>query len=168
MFPRQYLYLPDELTAGENNAINATVLGLGDDALPALLAAAVDPRIGQVAVSGYFQGFVSQMVARPPSQTSLPLQWNDPQLDAIIRSQEYDTDFGSAIPGSLRRLEVIDLARLIAPRRLLFCAPKDLRAPWAEAATREFKNLGDSVRYAPSEPVNAQSLVEWLTGHSRR
>jgi len=37
---------------------NVAVVGLGDDALSALLTAAVDSRVGSVALAGYFHSFI--------------------------------------------------------------------------------------------------------------
>ena len=135
------------------------------DALPALLAAAVDARIGRVAVSGYVHSFISQMVARPAEKLSLPMQWNDPQLDGIIASEAYRTDFGSVIPGALQVLDIPDLIRLVAPRQVLFCASKDWRAPGLEVISARFREAGANgnwLHYEPDHPLDAKRLPVWL------
>jgi hypothetical protein len=146
-------------------ATNVTVLGFGEDALPALLAAAVDARIGRVALSGYVHSFISQMVARPAEKLSLPMQWNDPQLDGIIASEAYRTDFGSVIPGALQVLDIPDLIRLVAPRQVLFSASKDWRAPGLEELSARFREAGANgnwLRYEPDHPLDAKRLPVWL------
>ena len=142
-----------------------TVVGLGDDALPILLAAAYDPRIGRVAVSKYFRSFISQMAARPATRVTLPMQWNDPQLNGIINTGDYDIDFGSVIPGVLQVMDVPDLLHLIAPRKLLFCAPRDLSAAGFETLPARFNEVAGPdgekwMRYEPEHPLDAKLLLE--------
>ncbi|MCI0625261.1 MAG: hypothetical protein L0387_27060 [Acidobacteria bacterium] len=99
-----------------------TVVGIGDDALPVLLAAATDARMRRVVVAGYFHSFVSQMRARTPRPKSeMPPSWNDPQLNGRVNSGDYEVDFGSVIPFALETADVPEIAALIAPRRVLFC-----------------------------------------------
>jgi hypothetical protein len=146
---------------------SVTVVGFGNDALPAMLAAIADTRIAQVAVSGYFHSFISQIAARDPAKTSLPMQWNDPQLDGVIRAGSYDVDFASAIPGALLVADIYDLARLITPRRLLFSAVRDLQSSGIRPILDQFKATVDAsngawLRYLPERPLDSQDLLRWL------
>ena len=148
----------------EVTADSVTVVGLGDDALPALLAAAVDQRIGRVAVAGYFQSFVSQMIAmRSPANGQFANSWNDAQLDGRVKSEEYQVDFGSVIPSALERADVPDIAALIAPRKVLFCQARDNRTAAPETAAR-FRRVaaGDWLEFAPGDTLDARRLLEWL------
>jgi len=146
---------------------SVTVVGFGNDALPAMLAAIADTRIAQVAVSGYFHSFISQIAARDPAKASLPMQWNDPQLDGIISTGAYDVDFGSVMPGALLVADIYDLARLIAPRRLLFSAARDLQEPGMGPLVNRFKAIAEAsgetwLLYTPDRPLGSQNLLQWL------
>jgi hypothetical protein len=89
-----YLATRKELDVG-----SVTVVGLGGDALPALLAAAIDSRVRQVAVAGYVHSVPSQMRARtPPPLAKMGEAWNDPQPNGRVNCGDDDVDFGSVIP----------------------------------------------------------------------
>ena len=157
-----YLSLRPEVSTN-----GVAVLGFGNDALPVLLAAAADPRIRQVAVSGYFHSFVSQIAARVPAKTALPAQWNDPQLDGVINTGAYDVDFASVIPGALQVADIYDLARLIAPRRLLFSGARDPQGLGRGSWVNQFKAAAEApgeawLLYMPDRPLRSQDLLHWL------
>ncbi len=136
---------------------DVTLIGLGDDALPVLLAAAADQRIRRVAVARYFHSFVSQMRARRPAAgASLSNSWNDPQLTGRIDTGDYQVDFGSVIPSSLKFADVPDIAAMIAPRQVLFCQALDGATP------RFHRAAGNWMRYAPEKPLTPELLLEWL------
>ncbi|MCI0540357.1 MAG: acetylxylan esterase [Verrucomicrobiales bacterium] len=145
-----------------------TVVGIGDDVLPVLLAAATDPRIQQVAVARYVHSFVSQMRARtPPARDKMAEAWNDPQLNGRVNCGDYEVDFGSVIPFALEHADVPDIAALLAPRRLLFCQARDNGAPDAELVRSRFRRVVESTgnnrtQYAADHSLDAAVLLDWL------
>lgn len=152
----------------EVRAEDVTAVGIGDDSLPVLLAAAVDPRIRQAVVANYFHSFISQMRARtPPVRNKMGEAWNDPQLSGRIHSGDYEVDFGSVIPSALELADVPDIAALIAPRRLLFCQARDVQAPQNEVLVSRFKEVvspagGGWIENVPSRHFDSKLLLEWL------
>ncbi|HWQ55097.1 MAG TPA: acetylxylan esterase [Bryobacteraceae bacterium] len=144
------------------------VVGLGDDALPALLAAASDTRFRRVAVARYFHSFVSQMrTMAPHARSEMPQLWNSAQVDGRIHAEDDDIDLGSVIPSALKYADIPDIAALVAPRSVLFCEARDHRAPAVEALTSRFHRViasveRDFVRYEPGRTLNAELLLEWL------
>ncbi len=137
-----------------------TVTGIGDDALPVLLAAATDQRIKNIAVSEYFHSFLSQMRTFP---RQLPNAWNDPQLRGRFDTGGYEVDFGSVIPSVLRHADIPDLLALAEPRRVLFCDARD-RNSIGEALRSRFRTVtnGKNVRYEPAAALDARLLLEWI------
>jgi hypothetical protein len=146
-----------------------TVVGLGDDALPALLAASLDERIERLAVAGYVHSLVSQMRARTPRpKNEMSEFWNDPQATGHVNTGDYEVDFGSVIPGALAFADLPDIAALLAPRPLLFCQARDNRAPGIEMAASRFQSVAESegngwFRYEPARSIDANLLLEWMT-----
>lgn len=143
------------------------VVGLGDDALPALLAAAVDTRIQSVVVSGYFHSFISQMRPMAPRGNDLARGWNDAQLKGVLKTPDYEIDLGSVIPSALLTLDVPDLVALVAPRKVLFCQARDTAVPGTEALVARFRQVtgavgGDWIRYAPAQSLDGETLRSWL------
>lgn len=131
----------------------------GDDALPALLAAAADSRIRRLALASYVHGFVSQM--RAWESRELPRAWNDPQLRGAIDAGGYEVDFGSVIPDALRHADVADIAALVAPRPLLFCQARDNASVDDAVRTRLARVLPPDA-YRPQSVLDARLLSEWL------
>jgi hypothetical protein len=143
------------------------VIGLGDDALSVLLAAAADTRIQSVVVSGYFHSFISQMRPMEPPGNDLAPGWNDAQLKGVLRTPDYEIDLGSVIPSALLTLDVPDLVALVAPRKVLFCQARDVKVPGSEALVARFRQLtgavgGDWIRYAPAQALDGRTLQGWL------
>jgi pimeloyl-ACP methyl ester carboxylesterase len=156
-----YVSLRKELSPGD-----VTVVGLGDDGLPALLAAAADARIHRVAVSGYFHSFVSQMRSRV--WEDMPRSWNSAQRMGRVKSESYEIDLGSVIPSALETADVPDVISLIAPRKVLFCQARDTGDRDGEALRSRFqRSMGrDWLRYEPAKTFDARLLIEWLKeGH---
>jgi len=151
---------------------DVTVVGIGDDGLPALLASAADRRIRRTAVAGYFHSFVSQMRPRAPKPgISLDESWNDPQLTGQIDTGGFKVDFGSVIPAVLKAVDVPDIAALIAPRPVLFCQALDNGTDDDEV--RRFHRVtssagGNWIRYEPGAPLTPALLLEWLQGPDKR
>jgi hypothetical protein len=139
------------LRAGE-----ITVLGVGDDALPALLAAAADARIANIVMAKYVSSFLAQMKAGKPRD--LPKAWNDPQLRGRIDTGDYEIDFGSVIPGALRYGDVPQIAMRLAPRRALFCEARDKPGEFPTAP---------HITSLAGEPLTADLVLRWLAGGSR-
>jgi hypothetical protein len=156
----------------KQNLRGLIVVGLGDDALPALLTAAVDERIERMAMAGYFHSFVSQMRARTPGpRNEMSESWNDPQGIGRLNVGDYEVDLGSVIPGALAIADVADIAALIAPRKLLFCQARENRATGMEVAASRFKRLAESAgkgwfRYEPARSLDANLLLEWIKHES--
>ena len=143
------------------------VVGLGDDALPALLAAVADTRIQSVVVSGYFHSFISQMRPMQSPGDDQGQGWNDAQLKGILRTSDYEIDLGSVIPSALLTVDVPDLVALVAPRKVLFCQARDNAAPDSEAFVARFRQVtevvgGNWIRYAPTQSLDGQTLLGWF------
>jgi cephalosporin-C deacetylase-like acetyl esterase len=154
-------------TRPELAAAGLAVVGLGDDALPALLAAAADTRIQSVAASGYFHSFISQMRPMSPPRIDLGSGWNDAQLKGRLKTPDYEIDLGSVIPSALLTVDVPDLVALVAPRRVLFCQARDAAAAGNAALLARFRQVtaaegGDWLRYAPGQSLDGQTLRGWL------
>ena len=142
-------------------------MGLGDDALSALLAAAADARIQSVVVSGYFHSFISQMRPMQSHGDDLGQGWNDAQLKGILTTPDYEIDLGSVIPSALLTLDMPDLVALVAPRKVVFCHARDASVPGAEALIARFRQVtqavgGDWIRYSPAQSLDGETLRAWL------
>ena len=154
-------------TRSELSLDRLTLLGLGEDMLPALIAAVTDGRIGGAAFSGGIHSFLSQMRARtPPSPASMGDAWNDPQLNGRLDTGDAQVDFGSVIPSVLDFGDVPDLAALLAPRRVLFCQMRDQGAPDRDVLASRFERVvqpdASRVKYLPDRSLDAVFLLEWL------
>ena len=150
------------------NKQDLALVGIGDDALPALLAAAADERVKRLAIAGSAHSLISQMRSRPmPSPGKLGESWNDPQLRGRISLGDDEIDFGSVIPSALFSADIPELASVIAPGPLLFCQARDLAAPDISKLKDRFQKIAvaasNSVRYEPARRFDAALLVEWLT-----
>jgi cephalosporin-C deacetylase-like acetyl esterase len=147
---------------------NLAVIGIGDDALPVLLAAATDPRLKRVAIHDFLHSFASAILARPPVPVSdMGHAWNDPQLDGRLRAQAHTVDLGSVVPSVLEVADVPDVVALLAPRPLLACGFRDVQdADIAPLAVR-FRNAlrsptANTSEYSPETPLDAAQLLAWL------
>jgi len=142
---------------------NLSVVGFGDDALPALVAAAADSRIGRLAISDYFHSFISQM--KPTRWNDMPARWNSAERMGKVNAEQYDIDLGSVIPWALETADVPDLVSLVAPRRVLFCSARDNAEAAAEHLRARFTRAmaKPSVRYESTKPLDAGLLIEWLS-----
>lgn len=152
-----YIGLRKELSARD-----ITVVGIGDDALPAVLAAAVETRIRRVAVAGYFHSFVSQM--KPMAWHNVPYLWNSAMRMGRVKGETYDVDLGSVIPSVFDVADLPDVISLIAPRKLLFCQARDNADNDADVLRSRFKRamVKDAVRYEPGRSLDARLLMEWM------
>jgi len=156
-------------TRKELAAAGLSVVGLGDDALPALLAAAQDTRIRSLAVAGYLHSFVSQMRTMATEGKDWRNGWNDAQLTGSLKTPEYEVDFGSVIPRALASLDVPDIVALIAPRKVLFCQAQDAKSLNAQALTARFRQIAKAagahwIDYAPDQTLDIPLLSKWLLG----
>ena len=154
-------------TRKELAADNLSVVGLGDDALPALLAAAADTRIRSLALAGYVHSFVAQMQTMATEGKDWKNGWNDAQLTGRLNTPEYAVDFGSVIPRALTSVDVPDILALVAPRKVLFCQAHDAQAPNAETLRVRFRQVlkaagGNWIRYAPDQPLDIRLFSTWL------
>ena len=154
-------------TRRELGSEGLAVVGLGDDALPAVLAAAADSRIRSLVVSGYFHSFISQMRPMQSHGDDLGQGWNDAQLKGILKTPDYEIDLGSVIPSVLLTMDVPDLVALVAPRKVLFCEARDANVPGSESLVARFRQVtgavgGDWIRYAPTQSLDGQTLRAWL------
>ncbi|HAM73559.1 MAG TPA: hypothetical protein DCM86_18155 [Verrucomicrobiales bacterium] len=158
-------YLASRPDVGSNRV---TLVGLGADALPAVLAAATDPRVHRLVIARYLHSFLSQMRARTsPPRERLGEAWNDPQLQGGVRTPEYDVDFGAVIPSVLAVADLPELLTLVAPRPVLFCDARDTAAPDAGVLLSRFRAIHEgsslqTLRYLPAHPLDSTLLLEWL------
>ena len=156
-------------TRPEVSSVKVTVVGLGADALPALLAAVADTRISQLAMAGFLHSFVSQMRAKTPDPaTRVNTSWNDAQLNGRVNAAGYSVDFGSVIPAALTVTDVPGIVALVAPRKVLFCQAGDTGAPGAESLIARFERVTGSagqgsITYAPSRSLDGALLLQWMT-----
>ncbi len=149
----------------ELSSENLAVVGLGDDALPALLAAAADTRIRHVALAGYVHSFVSQMKAT--AWRDMPHSWNSAQRTGQLKSDDDEIDLGSVIPRAFETADIADLVSLIFPKGVLFCQARDLRDRGLEPLQSRFRRVigaaGEGwMRYDPASALDASILVKWL------
>jgi cephalosporin-C deacetylase-like acetyl esterase len=158
-----YLRVRKELAGAD-----VAVVGVGDDAVPAVIATVTDSRIRRVALVRYFHSFVSQMRAKiPPPKQEMADAWNDAQLRGRLNTGDFEVDLGSVVPSILDIADLPDIAALVAPRPLLFCQALDNRAPDADVLVSRFHRVvestsGGRVTYEPSRPLDARLLLNWL------
>ncbi|MBL9127755.1 MAG: acetylxylan esterase [Verrucomicrobiales bacterium] len=144
------------------------IVGVGDDALPVLVAAATDARVRRVGMAEAHHGFASSMGARPPAALDAQANtWNDPQLDGHVSTGFDRIDFGNAVPAILTWADIPDLVSLIAPRPLLACAFRDLRDPSTAMLASRFRDrlrtpVANRSEYSPEAPLDAERLLAWL------
>jgi len=149
-----------------------TVVGLGDEALAALIAAADDSRIKRLACAGYMTSFVSQVRAhKVSSRQELLKVWNGMAMDwGRIDAGDYKVDLGDVLPGVLATADLPDIASLVAPRKLLYCGVRDrglestvrLGKRFAAVLAAADKDV-NWARYLPETPLDAGLLLDWLT-----
>jgi pimeloyl-ACP methyl ester carboxylesterase len=157
---------------GELSAKSVVVVGVGGDALPALLAAANDPRIRGVACARFVSSFVSNMSAAVAgSRAELIREWNSSAMRfGRIQNGSFTVDLGAVIPSILLTADIPDLASLLAPRKLLYCEALDNSAPDAAAGRSRFERIVKAVdvngsrwaTYLPEKELSASLLLEWL------
>jgi dienelactone hydrolase len=143
------------------------LVGAGDDALPALLAAASDERIRWVASAGYDLSFASQMIAGPnTTREQLLKTWNSSVMNnGRLDDGENHADAGSVIPGVLRVMDLPDFAGLLRDRRLLVCGARNLKHPRSADHRRRWQaasSQGNLSWFRPEEPLTAELLLDWL------
>lgn len=144
------------------------VAGLGDDALSALLAASIDPRIERLVMVDGWRSFGAPMQARiPPPPGTMGDAWNDPQLDGRIRAREGDVDFGSVLPGVLAFGDIADCVNSLRSRSVWMCGVRDRVVPDAPALHDRFRGLAAAGRpgwlqYDPEGALTVAGLVRWL------
>jgi cephalosporin-C deacetylase-like acetyl esterase len=158
-----YLHSRNDLSSDE-----LVAAGLGQDALPVMLAAAADARIHRIAVARYFHSFISQMrTIAAPKGADLSHGWNDAQLNGRLNTGDYEVDLGSVIPSALERADIPDLLALIAPRKVLFSEALDGHAP--ELLMSRFRRVlasaaGGWMRYDPDRALDGDYLAGWVRG----
>jgi cephalosporin-C deacetylase-like acetyl esterase len=136
------------------------LVGLGDEALPALLAAATDSRIERLVCSGYVTSFASQMIAASlPSRAELLREWNRSAMRwGRLHGASYDVDLGSVIPSVLETTDIPELVSLVAPRKVLYCQTRD----HAVAHRSRLERGEDWLTYQPEKTFDSQVLLSWL------
>jgi dienelactone hydrolase len=142
-------------------------IGIGDDALPVLLAAAADERIRRAVSAGYYVSFASQMISAPKtSRAELLRTWNSSVMShGKLDDGENQADAGSVIPGVLHVLDLPDLSELQGDRPLLVCAARNLRQPGSNEHRRAWQaKLQGKTRswFRPDEPLTPELLLSWL------
>jgi cephalosporin-C deacetylase-like acetyl esterase len=138
------------------------VVGLNDEALPALLAAASDSRIERLACSGYVSSFIAQMIAAwLPSREEFIRRWNRSAMDwGRLDGASYRVDLGSVIPSVLEHADIPDLVALVAPRRVLYCGVRDNSEHIARFKAVTGKLAGISLE--PETALSPEKLLAWL------
>jgi pimeloyl-ACP methyl ester carboxylesterase len=142
-------------------------VGIGDDALPVLLASTADNRISRVVSAGYDLSFASQMIeARKTSREQLLKTWNSSAMSqGKLDDGDNYADAGSVIPGVRNVLDLPDLAELRAERPLLVCGARNLHQTGAKEYRRAWqKKLSEKTLswFRPDEPLTPELLLSWL------
>lgn len=147
------------------------MVGIGDEVLPVLLAAAADNRIRRVACGDYFSSFASQMtVAAASSREELLRIWNASAMDwGVLDNGTFRVDLGSVLPSVFPTADIPEVASLIAPRRLLYCQVRD-RGPEASDFRTRFPQVlsasgaGETnwFSYHPQKQLGPELLLQWL------
>jgi hypothetical protein len=135
------------------------MIGIGEEGLPALLAAVADSRIQRLGIAGYVHSYVSLMQTMSiQNKNDLVARWNSAERRGLINAANYDVDLGSVIPGMAAITDVPDLISLIAPRRVLFCQARDNESQM----TKRFQHVAGKIRYEPRTKLDAALLLNWL------
>jgi cephalosporin-C deacetylase-like acetyl esterase len=150
-----------------------TVVGIGDEGLTALLAAADDPRIKAVACAGYYNSFLAQIVAaKVTSRAELVRVWNSSAMNwGRLDTGNFKADLGSVIPSVLLTADVPEIASLVFPRKLLYCQVRDNKGADSAKYQTRFKQIlastspngHDWASYYPDKSLDAGLLLKWLT-----
>ncbi len=147
---------------------NLAVVGLGDGALPALLAAAEDTRIKRLACADFYNSFVSQIIpAALETRQDLVREWN---MNATrwgrIQGESYRIDLGSVIPSVLDWADIPELVSLVAPRKVLYCQTRDRdsrhETRFQQVTSKVDRHQDGWLLYEPRESLSAELLIGWL------
>ncbi|HVT94839.1 MAG TPA: acetylxylan esterase [Bryobacteraceae bacterium] len=148
-----------------------TVAGIGGDGLSALLAAAADDRIRNVAVADFGHSFVSLMKAMASrDHEDMVLHWNSAERLGTIQASDYSVDLGSVVPYSVASADIPELVLSIAPRNVLYCQAPDHDDAAAASRLRFQRLMHDtgaraaSIRYESQRKLDATLLLGWLRG----
>lgn len=152
-------------TRGALSSTGTTAVGIGDDALPVLLAATADPRIAHVACAGYDLSFTSQMIPAPGKTPKDILRiWNSGVMNnGRLNDGERDADAGSVVPGILRVMDLADFAAPLAGRRVLFAGARnaggasEYRRAWERNSSEENRRW-----FLPERQFSEELLLDWL------
>ena len=152
---------------GDLSLDGLVAVGVGDDALPVLLASTVDGRISRAVSVGYDLSYSSQMIgARKASREQLLKTWNSSVMSqGILDDGENHADAGSVLPGVLNVLDLPDFADLRTERPLLVCGARNLQQPGSAEYRRAWQSkLSQNTRswFRPDEPLTAELLLSWL------
>jgi cephalosporin-C deacetylase-like acetyl esterase len=149
-----------------------TVVGFGDDALPALLAAADDARIKRLTCVGFYNSFASQVsAARASSREEMLRTWYSSGMDwGRLDNGSFRVDLGSVVPSILLTADIPDVASLIAPRKLLYCETRDNGGTNANLWKDRFRRVLEAAEpdargwawYYPERPLTVELLLRWL------
>lgn len=143
------------------------VVGIGDDALPVLLAAATDTRLSRIVTAGYDLSFTTQMIGAPKfSRDQLLKVWNSSVMrQGTVNDGQSHADIGSVIPGILNVLDLPDLADLRPRQPRLVCGARNLKHSAAARYRDVWKaKLSKATRswFRPDEPLTPELLLSWL------
>jgi dienelactone hydrolase len=155
-----YLYRRSDLPVRD-----LAVVGLGDDALPALLAAASDERFKQLACVDFYSSFVSQMIpADLPTWEELFREWNvNANRLGRIQGKDFRIDLGSVIPSVLEHADIPELVSLVSPRKVLYCQTRDKQTVHQTRFSKVTGQLPQGwLNYEPKSVFSAARLLSWL------
>lgn len=142
-------------------------IGIGDDALPVLLAAVTDRRIRGAVSAGYDLSFRSQVIGgRKTSREELLKTWNSSVMaHGKLEDGENEADTGAVIPGVLKMLDLADFAEMRGDRSLLVCAARNRQQAGSKEARRVWQEkLSENNRrwFRPDEALTPELLMSWL------
>jgi len=139
-------------------------VGVGDVALPVLLASTADTRISRAVSAGYDLSFASQMIAgRNTSREQLLKTWNSGVMaNGKLDDGEHQADAGSVIPGVLNVFDLPEFAGMRSDRPLLVCGARNMRSPEQQRAWETEMSRDTRSWFRPDEPFTAELLLSWL------
>jgi hypothetical protein len=140
---------------------NLALVGLGDDALPSLLATASDERIKQLACVNFYSSFLSQMIpAALPTREDLVRKWNvNANRLGRIQGEDFQIDLGSVIPNVLKHADIPEL-----PRRVLYCQTRDRQTDHQKRFREVTAGASGNhwLTYEPEKTFTPEILLSWL------
>ena len=143
---------------------NVALVGLGDEALPALLAAASEERIKRLVCADFYSSFISPMIsAALHTREELVGRWNvNANYLGRIQGDDFRIDLGSVIPRVLEHGDIPELVSLVSPRQVLYCQTRDKDSGHETRFRSVTAGSEGWLQFKPDEALTVEMLVNWL------